>query len=106
MSTEPLHKRLDPLIHAPVRLAILSALAGVEDADFVFLREATGTSDGNLSAHLRKLEEAGYIHVSKDFKDRKPRTSCSMTRAGRTAFAAYLDQLELFIGHQRDGKEG
>ncbi len=105
MTGEPPITTLDPLVHAPVRLAVLSILASTEDADFVFLRETTGTSDGNLSAHLRKLEEAGYVTVNKGFKGRRPHTTCAMTRAGRAAFTDYLDKLEQFIRQQRGGEE-
>jgi DNA-binding transcriptional ArsR family regulator len=89
--------RLDPLIHAPVRLAIVSALAGVEAMSFVALRDATATTDGNLSAHLVKLEEAGYVAVDKSFVGRKPHTTARLTDAGRRAFVAYLDALAAFL---------
>lgn len=94
---------LDPLIHAPVRLAILSLLAGVKDADFVFVRDAIGTTDGNLSRHLTKLEQAGYIAMRKRFVSRKPRTSCSISAKGRRAFARYLEQLEGIVRNQKEG---
>ena len=106
MSPENTATSLDPLVHAPVRLAILSVLANVEDADFVFLREATGTTDGNLSTHLSKLEKAGYIAVRKEFRGRKPHTTCAITRTGRAAFVAYLEQQEQIIGRQKRGNGG
>ncbi len=91
---------LDPVIHAPIRLAILSILITVESADFNYLKEATGTSDGNLSTHLSKLESSGLIEISKTFKGKKPHTSCRMTENGRSAFLAYIDQLEQIIGNR------
>jgi len=90
---------LDPVIHAPVRLAILSILASVREADFVYLKNAAGTSDGNLSVHLTKLEEAGYIVIRKSFKGRKPSTTCALTETGRTAFLSYLKSLESYLPH-------
>ncbi len=93
---------LDQLIHAPVRLAILSLLANLKDADFVFLRDATETTDGNLSTHISKLEGAGYVRVSKTFVGKKPQTKCAITAKGRRAFIAYLRQLDAIVqGHKR-----
>jgi DNA-binding PadR family transcriptional regulator len=97
--------KLDPLIHAPVRLAVLSILADVDRADFVFLREATRTTDGNLSTHLGKLEDAGYITVTKRFVEKKPRTTCAMTRKGRRAFVRYLEQLEQIVEGRKQRQE-
>ncbi len=94
---------LDPVIHAPIRLAILSALIAVESAKFSFLKEATGASDGNLSTHLTKLETSGYIKISKSFESKKPQTSCSLTKKGREAFEKYIGQLEAIV---RMGKGG
>jgi DNA-binding MarR family transcriptional regulator len=92
---------LDPVIHTPVRLAVVSILAAVEEADFRFLRESTETTDGNLSTHLAKLEQAGYIKTRKLFKDKKPKTVCSLTRKGRNAFTEYLDRLETIVSRQK-----
>ena len=92
---------IDPLVHAPVRLAVLSLLAGVKDADFVFLRESIGTTDGNLSTHIAKLEQAGYVRVKKTFAGKKPRTTCAITRKGRAAFVAYLERLERIVEGQK-----
>lgn len=89
--------QLDPVIHAPVRLAILSALLGAEQMAFTALREATRATDGNLSAHLTKLEEAGYVAIDKSFAGRKPLTTVRLTDAGRAAFEAYLDALEAIL---------
>ncbi|MCF7803735.1 MAG: transcriptional regulator [Candidatus Marinimicrobia bacterium] len=87
----------DRLIHAPVRLAILSALISVKEADFNFLKEAIDTSDGNLSVHLSKLEDAGYIEIHKSFVGKRPRTSCTMTDKGREAFKRYVETIEQYL---------
>jgi DNA-binding PadR family transcriptional regulator len=89
--------KLDPIIHAPARLAILSILITVENAVFTFLKESIGTSDGNLSTHLTKLEDSGYITIKKTFKGKKPQTICAITEKGRKAFYNYLEQLERII---------
>lgn len=102
------HKRileLDQVVHAPVRLAIMSILAAVDEAEFTFLRESTGTTDGNLSTHLARLEKSGYIAVKKTFKGKKPNTVCSMTYKGRKAFKRYLDQLESLLNDQKGREE-
>ena len=88
---------LDPIIHAPVRLAILTVLVGVKDADFNYLKDATETTDGNLSTHLTKLEQAKYIKVTKTFLGKKPRTTCSITQKGLTAYQDYIRILEGYI---------
>jgi len=93
--------QLDPIIHAPTRLAILSILLTVESANFSFLKESTGTSDGNLSTHLTKLEESGFITIEKSFKDKKPQTICAISEKGKTAFKAYLEQLEQILEMQK-----
>lgn len=92
---------LDPIIHAPTRLAILSILITVEDANFTFLKESTGTTDGNLSTHLTKLEESGYITIEKSFKGKKPQTTCAVTAKGKKAFESYLEQLEQIVQMQK-----
>lgn len=88
---------LDDVIHGRVRLGAMSYLVGANAADFTVLREHLATTDGNLSAHLRKLESAGYVSISKSFRDRKPLTQVAITEAGRTAFVAYLDALSRLI---------
>lgn len=88
---------LDPCIHAPIRLAVMTALSGVESADFVYLREITGATDGNLATHLRRLEDAGYVAVRKSFRERRPRTRYRMTARGRDAFAGYLERLRKLL---------
>jgi DNA-binding MarR family transcriptional regulator len=91
------YQQLDDRIHSRIRLAIMSILIGVEQAEFNFLKQQVKTTDGNLSIHLRKLEEAGYITVKKGFVDRKPQSLYRITRKGRDAFADYIAQLEKFI---------
>ncbi len=89
---------LDPIIHGKLRLAILSLLSSVEDAEFTWLRDKTGSTDGNLGAHLLKLEEAGYIGVQKKFILRKPITLYRMTEPGRKALAGYIRALRILLG--------
>ena len=89
---------LDPVIHGKLRLAILSLLSGVDNAEFTWLRDKTGSTDGNLGAHLLKLEEAGYIGVEKKFILRKPVTLYRMTDAGRTALTGYISALRTLLG--------
>jgi DNA-binding transcriptional ArsR family regulator len=88
---------LDPVIHAPVRLAVLSVLVSAKSAEFNSLKELTETTDGNLSTHLAKLEEAGYMAVKKSFRGKKPLTTCSITERGRSALAQYLKTLEGYL---------
>ena len=85
--------RIDDVIHGRVRLGIMAVLSGVDSADFNTLKARLQTTDGNLSVHLRKLEEAGFVAVSKSFNGRKPLTEASLTEAGRSAFVAYLDAM-------------
>lgn len=88
---------IDALIHAPVRLAIMTTLLGVEEIAFPELRDRVGATDGNLASHLGKLEAAGYVSSSKEFVDRKPQTRLSITSAGRTAFHSYLAALQALL---------
>lgn len=90
-------KELNPLLHSELRLAVMSILIGVESADFVFLREQTGATAGNLSVQIDKLSKAGYITVEKTFRGKMPCTSCSITDAGREAFAEYVAALQSYI---------
>ena len=85
--------RIDEVIHGRIRLGIMAYLAGAERADFNTLKARLQTTDGNLSVHLRKLEDAGFIAVTKSFQGRKPLTEAVMTEAGRDAFVAYLDAM-------------
>ncbi|CAN5402692.1 transcriptional regulator [soil metagenome] len=90
--------RIDEVIHGRVRLGIMAVLAGVESADFGTLKARLQTTDGNLSVHLRKLEEAGFVAIDKSFLGRKPLTRAAMTPSGRTAFVAYLDAMSGLVG--------
>ena len=89
---------LNPVIHGKLRLALLSLLSGVEEAEFTWLRARTGATDGNLGAQLMKLEEAGYVAVEKRFVQRKPQTLYRMTDAGRTALGEYVAALKQLLG--------
>jgi DNA-binding MarR family transcriptional regulator len=88
---------LDRLIHEPARLMIVTLLYAVEQADFLYLLHETGLTRGNLSAHLSKLEEAGYVQITKTFRGKIPHTLVSLTPAGRQAFETYRQQLSRFI---------
>jgi DNA-binding transcriptional ArsR family regulator len=88
---------LDRLIHEPARLLIVTILSTVASADFLFLQRETGLTKGNLSAHLSKLEEAGYVKIEKTFKGKLPLTICSLTPAGQTALTQYRRQMHDFI---------
>ena len=85
---------LDRLIHEPGRLAILTVLASVRDADFLFLLRATGLTKGNLSSHLAKLEDAGLVTIEKRFIRKKPNTNVTLTATGRTRIARHWEQLD------------
>ena len=91
-------KKLDPLLHLELRLAVISVLVNLEEADFVYLREATGATAGNLSVQLDKLSEAGYISVEKTFEGKKPRTVCRITSVGLNAFDSYVDAIKAYLG--------
>jgi DNA-binding transcriptional ArsR family regulator len=85
---------LDRLIHEPARLAILTVLSSVDDADFIFLQRATGLTKGNLSSHLTKLETGGLVAIDKRFIGRKPNTTVALTPTGRERIARHWEQLE------------
>ena len=89
---------LNPVIHGKLRLALLSLLACVEEAEFTWLRQKTGATDGNLGAQLLKLEEAGYVSVKKRFVQRKPQTLYRMTNDGRQALTEYVQALKQLLG--------
>jgi DNA-binding MarR family transcriptional regulator len=91
---------LDPLLHSQLRLAIMSILVGADEADFVFIREKTGSTAGNLSVQIEKLSEAGYIKIIKSFRGKIPRTTCKITSAGIKAFEDYIKNLKNYIGDQ------
>jgi DNA-binding transcriptional ArsR family regulator len=88
---------LDRLIHEPARLLIVTILASVVSADFLFLQRETGLTKGNLSAHLSKLEEAGYVKIEKTFKGKLPLTICKLTSSGKKALVQYRQQLQEFM---------
>src|SRR5271170_538172 len=89
---------LNPIIHGKLRLALLSLLSTVEEAEFTWLRTKTAATDGNLGAQLLKLEEAGYIEVEKKFVMRKPQTLYRMTESGRRALTEYVQALKQLLG--------
>ena len=93
---------VDRLIHEPSRSIILAILAAVESADFLYLQRETGLTKGNLSVHLSKLEEAGYVNIEKTYRGKVPLTLCRMTGEGRQAFDAYRKQLKRFVENTPD----
>ncbi len=88
---------LDRLIHEPARLLIVTILSTVESADFLFLQRETDLTKGNLSAHLSRLEDAGYVDIEKKFKGKLPLTVCKLTESGQSAFESYRQQMQDFI---------
>jgi DNA-binding MarR family transcriptional regulator len=95
---------LNPLIHQPTRLRIMAALASLdsnEKADFGFLRDLLDLTDGNLSVHLQKLEEAGYVNIEKTFEGRRPKTWVSISPEGHDAFSEHIDALEAIVAQTR-----
>ena len=88
---------LDPLLHSQLRLAVMSLLIGIKSADFVFIKEKTSATAGNLSVQLDKLEKAGYIEIEKSFKGKRPLTTCKITKKGINAFEAYVNNLKKYI---------
>ena len=100
-----LFDELDPVLHERGRLAIVSVLAAADRLTFTELRDTLEMTDGNLSVHLQKLEDKGYVAIDKQFVGRRPQTTCRLTRAGRQAFTRYLDQLEAIVQRGR-GRPG
>jgi DNA-binding MarR family transcriptional regulator len=90
-------KNLDPLLHSQLRLAVVSLLMTVNEAEFNYLKEKTDSTSGNLSVQISKLKDAGYIDVEKTFRDNFPLTTCKITPKGRTAFEEYVKALEGYI---------
>jgi DNA-binding MarR family transcriptional regulator len=90
-------KNLDPLLHSQLRLAIISILISVEEAEFSYLREKTNASSGNISVQIEKLSEANYIKIEKSFKGKYPLTKCSITKKGIDAFEEYVKSLQQYI---------
>lgn len=97
-------KALDPLLHSELRLAVMSILIGVESADFVYLREQTGATAGNLSVQIDKLQKAGYIEVEKTFKGKMPRTICRITQQGIAAFDKYVAAIRDYLNVAADDR--
>lgn len=93
---------LDPLLHSELRLAVISILISVEDADFVYLREKTGATAGNLSVQIDKLSEAGYIDVQRGFAGKRTRTVCRMTQKGKDAFQQYVEALQSYLNPSKE----
>src|SRR5262245_20507390 len=90
-------KELDPLLHAQLRLSVISLLVGLKEAEFNYLREKTGATAGNLSVQITKLAEAGYIEVNKTFRDNYPLTRVNITKKGIMAFETYVERLQSYI---------
>ncbi|WP_286031921.1 transcriptional regulator [Phocaeicola coprophilus] len=90
-------KELNPLLHSQLRLAVMSILLSVDEADFVYLKEQTNATAGNLSVQIDKLSEAGYIQVNKNFTGKKPRTTCCITEAGKAAMEEYVEALKSYL---------
>jgi hypothetical protein len=90
-------KELDPILHSQLRLAVMSLLISVKEAEFIFIKEKTNATAGNLSVQVQKLKEAGYIEVVKEFKDNYPNTTCKITKQGITAFEDYVKALQQYL---------
>lgn len=91
-------KELDPILHSQLRLAVVSLLIGLKEAEFTFIKEKTNATAGNLSVQINKLKEAGYIEVVKQFKDNYPQTICKITPVGIKAFEEYVNNLQSYLG--------
>ena len=89
---------LDPILHSQLRLAVISLLISVKEAEFTFLKEKTNATAGNLSVQIQKLKDAGYIDVVKQFKDNYPQTICKITSKGIDAFELYVKNLQTYLG--------
>jgi DNA-binding transcriptional ArsR family regulator len=90
-------RELNPILHSQLRLAVISLLAGTEVAEFSYIREQTGSTEGNLSIQITKLKDAGYIDVKKQFRNNYPLTLCSITLLGRQKFIEYVDTLKDYL---------
>jgi len=91
-------KDLDPILHSQLRLAVISILISVKEAEFTFLKEKTNATAGNLSVQIQKLKDAGYIEVIKQFKENYPQTICKITKQGVSAFEEYVKSLQTYLG--------
>lgn len=89
---------LNPILHSQLRLAVMSFLIGVKEAEFTFIKEKTNSTAGNLSVQIQKLKDAGYIDVAKKFKDNYPLTTCKITKQGIKAFEEYVASLQSYLG--------
>lgn len=94
-------KELDPILHSQLRLAVMSLLINVKEAEFTYLKEQTNATAGNLSVQLQKLKEAGYIDIKKQFKDNYPQTICRITATGIKAFETYVKNLQTYLGKEQ-----
>jgi DNA-binding transcriptional ArsR family regulator len=94
-------KELDPILHSQLRLAIVSLLISVKEAEFTFLKEQTNSTAGNLSVQINKLKEVGYIDVQKQFKDNYPQTTCKITPKGIDAFDEYVKNLQSYLSARK-----
>jgi DNA-binding MarR family transcriptional regulator len=90
-------KELDPILHSQLRLAVISLLVSTEIAEFTYIREQTGATAGNLSIQITKLKDAGYIEVTKKFRNNYPQTLCSITKRGRQKFTEYVNDLKDYL---------
>jgi len=90
-------KELDPILHSQLRLAVMSLLISVKEAEFTFIKEKTNATAGNLSVQVQKLKDAGYIEVNKQFKDNYPQTTCKVTQKGIEAFENYVKALQGYL---------
>lgn len=93
-------KDLDPILHSQLRLAVVSILISVKEAEFTFLKEKTNATAGNLSVQIQKLKDAGYIDIVKQFKNNYPQTICKITPQGITAFEEYVKSLQTYLGKE------
>ena len=103
MNPEP-YLQLDRVIHEKGRLAIMSSLAASPELAFTELRDSLGMTDGNLTTHIRTLQEAGYVFVSKSYQNNRPLTTCTLTAKGQKAFTAYINLLEQIVQQTKPGK--
>jgi DNA-binding transcriptional ArsR family regulator len=98
LTVSALFKELDPILHSQLRLAVMSLLISVKEAEFTFIREKTNSTAGNLSVQIQKLKDAGYIDVIKQFKDNYPQTTCKVTKPGIKAIEEYVINLQSYLG--------
>jgi len=93
---------LDPILHSQLRLAVMSLLISVKEAEFTFIKEKTNATAGNLSVQVQKLKDAGYINVTKEFKDNYPNTTCKITKQGIKAFESYVTALQQYLNVSKE----